>query len=70
MASGREQVVIAGGGDVGDDHAVFDPLLEVDVFVERDVGPVVDELDGLVLEPMRSIRPKRWMMRTGFQWMS
>ncbi len=21
-------------------------------------------------EPMRSIRPKRWMMRTGFQWMS
>ncbi|MNV96998.1 hypothetical protein D3C71_1920670 [compost metagenome] len=21
-------------------------------------------------EPMRSIRPKRWMIRTGFQWMS
>jgi hypothetical protein len=21
-------------------------------------------------EPMRSMRPKRWMMRTGFQWMS
>ena len=21
-------------------------------------------------EPMRSMRPNRWMMRTGFQWMS
>ena len=21
-------------------------------------------------DPMRSMRPKRWMMRTGFQWMS
>ena len=23
-----------------------------------------------LVEPMRSMRPKRWMIRTGFQWMS
>ena len=23
-----------------------------------------------LVEPMRSMRPNRWMMRTGFQWMS
>ena len=40
-----ERVVTAGGAGVGDDHAVFDSLLEVDVFIERDVRPVVDELD-------------------------
>ena len=65
-----EGVVVAGGRDVGDHHSVFDAFLEVDVLVERDVGPVVDELDGAFWEPMRSMRPKRWMMRTGFQWMS
>ena len=46
MAFGVEDVVVAGGGDVGNDHAVFDPFLEVDVLVQRDVGPVVDELDA------------------------
>ena len=40
-----EDVVVAGGREVGDDHAVLDALLEVDVLVERDVGPEVDELD-------------------------
>jgi hypothetical protein len=23
-----------------------------------------------LVDPMRSMRPKRWMIRTGFQWMS
>ena len=41
-----EDVVVPGCGDVGDHHPVFDAFLEVDVFVERDVGPVVDELDA------------------------
>ena len=44
-----EGIVVAGGGHVGDDHAALDPLLEPDVFVQRDVRPVVDELDGCVL---------------------
>ena len=48
VGCGGERIVVAGGGDVGDDHAVFDALLEVDVFVERDVGPVVHELDAAV----------------------
>jgi hypothetical protein len=40
-----------GDGDAGlealhfDDHPVFDPFLEVDVLVQRNVRPVVDELD-------------------------
>jgi hypothetical protein len=66
LDSAVEDVVVAGGGDVGDDHAVFDALLEVDVLVERDVGPVVDQLDdwrsGSRSGPSR---PNRWMMRTG-----
>ena len=41
----RQHVVVAGRRDVGDHHAVFDALLEIDVLVERDVRPVVDELD-------------------------
>ena len=44
-----ERIVAAGGAGIGDDHAVFHALLEVDVFVERDVWPVVDELDDGVL---------------------
>ena len=40
-----EDVVVGGGGEVGDDHAVLDALLEVDVLVEGDVGPEVDQLD-------------------------
>ena len=40
-----EDVVVADGGEVGDHHAVLDAFLEVDVLVERDVRPEVDELD-------------------------
>lgn len=40
-----EDVVVGGAGEVGDDHAVLDAFLEVDVFVEGDVGPEVHELD-------------------------
>ena len=65
-----EHVVVGRGGEVGDHHAVLDPLLQVDVLVERDVGPEVHELDLALVEPMRSMRPNRWMIRTGFQWMS
>ncbi len=36
----------------------------------RDGNPEGRSYRELVGEPMRSIRPKRWMMRTGFQWMS
>ena len=41
----REHVVVGGAGEVGDDHAVLDALLEVDVLVQGDVGPEVHELD-------------------------
>jgi len=34
-------IIIARGGNVGNDHAIFNPLLEVDVFVQADVGPVI-----------------------------
>src|SRR5690606_17624162 len=44
----RQHVVVTGGGDVGDHHSAFDSLLEVDVFVERNVGPVVNQLDAAV----------------------
>ena len=40
-----EEVVVAGGGHIGDHHAAFDALLQADVLVQGDVGPVVDELD-------------------------
>ena len=43
-----EDVVVGGGREVGDDHAVLDAFLEVDVLVEGDVGPEVHELDALV----------------------
>ena len=46
LASSGKGIVVAGGSHVGDDHAVLDPFLKADVFVEGDVGPVVDELDG------------------------
>ncbi len=46
-----EDVVVGGGGEVGDHHAVLDALLEVDVLVEGDVGPEVDELDRGVGRP-------------------
>ena len=46
---GVENVVVAGRSDVRDHHAVFHSLLEVDVFVQADVRPVVDELDAGVL---------------------
>jgi hypothetical protein len=65
-----DDVFLAGGGNVEQHHAPGDALFEVDVFLQLDVGPEVDELDAGVGEPMRSMRPKRWMMRTGFQWMS
>ena len=45
LDSWREHVVVGGGGEVGDDHAVLDALLEVDVLVQGDVGPEVHELD-------------------------
>ena len=43
-----QHVVVAGGGHVGDHHPAFDTLLEVDVFVKRNVGPVVDQLDAAI----------------------
>jgi len=48
--------VFAGGQGVEMGLATFDfgAFLVADVFGD----------------PMRSMRPKRWMMRTGFQWMS
>ena len=47
VGAGRvEHVVVAVAGEVGDDHAVLDALLEVDVLVERDVGPEVHQLDA------------------------
>ena len=44
----REDVVVAGGRHVGNDHPVFNPFLEIDVFIQRNVGPIVHQLDGLV----------------------
>jgi hypothetical protein len=65
-----DQVLLARGRDVEQHHAAADALLQVDVLLQLHVGPEVDELDAFVGEPIRSMRPKRWMMRTGFQWMS
>ncbi len=45
VALGRQDVVISSGRYIGDHHTVFDPLFQVDVFIERDVRPVVDQLD-------------------------
>ena len=44
----REDVVIAGGRHISNNHAVFDPFLEVNVFIQGNIGPVVHQLDGLV----------------------
>lgn len=41
-----EHVVVAGRRHVGDHHPAFNPLFQVDVFVERDVGPIVHQLDA------------------------
>src|SRR5205814_7761364 len=43
-----EHVVVGGRGQIGDDHTVLNAFLEVDVLVERDVGPEVYELDAPV----------------------
>src|SRR5690606_11299085 len=43
--AGGEHVVITGGGDVGDHHPVLHALLQVDVLVQGNVRPVVDQLD-------------------------
>ena len=42
---GGEDVVVTCRRDVRDHHPVLDAFLEVDVLVERDIGPVVDQLD-------------------------
>ena len=41
-----QHVVVGRGHHVGNDHAVLHPLLEVDVLVQCDVGPEVDQLDA------------------------
>ena len=43
-----DDVLFAGGGDVQEHHAAADPLFEVDVLLQLDVRPEVDELDALV----------------------
>jgi len=45
-ALGGQDVIVARGRHVGDDHAVFDALFQVDIFVERNIGPVIDQLDA------------------------
>ncbi|MNC33516.1 hypothetical protein D3C75_819100 [compost metagenome] len=45
---GAKHIVVARGGDVGNHHPALDAFLEVDVLVERDVGPVIDQLDAAV----------------------
>ncbi|OIQ77870.1 hypothetical protein GALL_404360 [mine drainage metagenome] len=45
---GAQHVVVTGGRDVGNHHPTLNPFLEVDVLVERDVWPVVDQLDAAV----------------------
>ncbi len=55
VRTGRvENVVVTDCGEVGDDHSVLDALFEIDVFVERDVRPEVDQLDLSV--ERRSVR--------------
>ena len=44
----RIKLVIAGSRDIGNHHPVFDPFLEVDVFVQGNVRPIVNQLNGLV----------------------
>ncbi|GAA3366707.1 Scr1 family TA system antitoxin-like transcriptional regulator [Saccharopolyspora gregorii] len=46
-----KDVVVGSAREVGDDHAVLNALLQIDVLVERDIGPEVDELDPLVGRP-------------------
>ena len=43
-----DDVLFARRGDVEQDHPAADALFEVDVLLELDVGPEVDELDALV----------------------
>ena len=48
VAFGRENVVVTGGGHIGNHHPVFDPFLEIDVFIEGNIGPIVNQLNGLI----------------------
>ena len=41
-------IVVARGGHHRDLHACFHPCFQVDVIIEREVGPEVDQLDHLV----------------------
>ena len=43
-----DDVLFARGGNVQEHHAAADPLFEVDVLLQLDVRPEVDELDALV----------------------
>jgi len=45
-AFGSQYVVVACGRDIRDDHAAFHPFFQADVFIQRHVGPVVDQLDA------------------------
>ena len=44
----RQHVVVGRPSKVRDDHAILDPLLEVDVLIQGDIRPEVNELDPLV----------------------
>ena len=54
-----DEVFLAGGGDVEEHHPAADALLEVDVFLELDIGPEVDQLDPRVAgaEPVDPAEP-------------
>ena len=41
-----ERIVVAGGRHVGDHHAALHSFFQIDVLVQADVRPVVDELDA------------------------
>src|SRR6218665_2249927 len=43
-----QYVVVAGGADIDHHHSVFNALFEFDVFVQRNIGPVVDQLYAAV----------------------
>ena len=43
---GCERVVVTCCGHVGDYHPILDAFLQADIFIERDIGPVVHKLDG------------------------
>ena len=44
----RKQVVIAGGGHNQRLHTGLDPRFQVDVVVQRHIGPEIDELDAVI----------------------